>query len=63
MYFVWIPKKIKCIDYISKLENNLHSTSLQIAEEFVVNHKPDRNHIKFIGFVLKQSIWYPYWFK
>ncbi|GFV08154.1 mariner Mos1 transposase [Trichonephila clavipes] len=35
------------------LENNLHLTSQEIAEEFGIHHTTVGGHIKYLGFVLK----------
>ncbi|GFS75045.1 mariner Mos1 transposase [Trichonephila clavipes] len=41
------------------LENNPHLTSQEIAEEFGIHHTNFGDHIKSLGFVLKQSVWVP----
>ncbi|GFW06522.1 histone-lysine N-methyltransferase SETMAR [Trichonephila clavipes] len=42
------------------LENNPHLTSQEIAEEFGIHHTTVGDHIKSLGFVLKQSVWVPH---
>ncbi|GFW34894.1 mariner Mos1 transposase [Trichonephila clavipes] len=42
------------------LENNPHLTSREIAEEFGIHHTTVGDHIKSLGFVLKQSVWVPH---
>ncbi|GFW16262.1 histone-lysine N-methyltransferase SETMAR [Trichonephila clavipes] len=44
----------------SMLENNLHLTSQEIAEEFGIHHTTVGDRIKFLGFVLKKSVWVPH---
>lgn len=42
------------------LETNPHLTSPEIVEEFGIHHTTDGDHIKSLGFVLKQSVWVPH---
>ncbi|GFX42713.1 histone-lysine N-methyltransferase SETMAR [Trichonephila clavipes] len=44
----------------SMLENNPHLTSQEIAEEFGIHHTTVGDHIKYLGFVLKRSVWVPH---
>ncbi|GFW68847.1 histone-lysine N-methyltransferase SETMAR [Trichonephila clavipes] len=41
------------------LENNPHLTSREIAEEFGIHHTTVGDDIKYLVFVLKQSVWVP----
>ncbi|GFW68365.1 histone-lysine N-methyltransferase SETMAR [Trichonephila clavipes] len=51
------PSKIDNVALRSMLENNPHLTSREIAEEFGIHHTAVGDHIKSLGFVLKQSVW------
>ncbi|KFM57872.1 Mariner Mos1 transposase, partial [Stegodyphus mimosarum] len=42
------------------LENNPHLTSREFAEEFGIHHTTVGDHIKSLGFVLKQSVCVPH---
>ncbi|GFV36543.1 histone-lysine N-methyltransferase SETMAR [Trichonephila clavipes] len=42
------------------LENNPHLTSREIAEEFGIHDTTVGDYIKYLGFVLKQSVWVPH---
>lgn len=54
------PSKIDNDVLRSMLENNPHLTSREIAEEFGIHHTTVGDHIKSLGFVLKQSVWVPH---
>lgn len=54
------PSKIDNDVQRSMLENNPHLTSREIAEEFGIHHTTVGDHIKSLGFVLKQSVWVPH---
>lgn len=41
------------------LENYPHLTSREISEEFGIHHTTVGDHIKSLGFMLKQSVWVP----
>ncbi|GFX26542.1 histone-lysine N-methyltransferase SETMAR [Trichonephila clavipes] len=54
------PSKIDNDVLPSMLKNNPHLTSREIAEEFGIHHTTVEDHIKSLGFVLKQNIWVPH---
>jgi len=43
-------------------DNNSRLTSQETAKEFSIQHTGIGDHIKSLGFVLKQSVWIPHEF-
>lgn len=54
------PPKIDYDVLRSMLENNPRLTSREFVEEFAIHHTTIGDHIKSLGFVLKQSVWVPH---
>ncbi|GFU92738.1 histone-lysine N-methyltransferase SETMAR [Trichonephila clavipes] len=54
------PSKIDNNVLRSMLENNALLTSRKMTEEYGIHHTTVGDYIKYLGFVLKQSVWVPH---
>ena len=54
------PSKVDNDILQSMLESNPHLMTRAIAKKFGIHHSTAEEHIKNLGFILKQNIWVPH---